>query len=54
MSSKEKNITEFIGLKSKMYSLISADNKEVTKAKGGNKKVSHKEFLDIFCSIKKS
>ena len=26
-------ISEFIGLKSKMYSLISVDNKEVNKAK---------------------
>ena len=30
---KGKNINEFIGLKSKMYSLISVDNKEVTKVK---------------------
>ena len=31
---KGKIISEFVGLKSKMYSLISIDNKEVTKAKG--------------------
>ena len=30
---KGKNINKFIGLKSKMYSLISVDNKEVTKVK---------------------
>ena len=30
---KERIINEFIGLKSKMYSLISADDEEVTKAK---------------------
>ena len=29
---------EFVGLKSKMYSLISVDDEEVTKAKGVNKK----------------
>ena len=29
----ERIITEFVGLKSKMYSLISVDNKEVTKKK---------------------
>ena len=34
----ERIITEFVGLKSKMYSLISVDNKEVTKTKGVNKK----------------
>ena len=32
-------ISEFIGLKSKMYSLISEDDEEVTKAKGVNKKI---------------
>ena len=32
-------ITEFVGLKSQMYSLITLDNKEVTKAKGVNKKI---------------
>ena len=47
MSSKEKNINEFIGLKSKMYSLISVDNKEVTKANGLNEKIRHKRFLDV-------
>ena len=31
-------INEFIGLKSKMYSLISADDKEMNKAKRINKK----------------
>ena len=33
-----KIIREFVGLKSQMYSLISVDDKEVTKAKGVNKK----------------
>ena len=41
-------ISEFVGLKSKMYSLISVDDKEVTKAKGVNKKIKHKEFDVLF------
>ena len=44
---KGRIISEFIGLKSKMYSLISVDNEEVTKAKGVNKKIRHKEFVDV-------
>ena len=36
---KGRVINEFIGLKSKMYSLISVDNEEVTRAKGINKKI---------------
>ena len=35
---KEKIISKFVGLKSEMYSLISADDEEVIKAKGVNKK----------------
>ena len=35
---KGRTVSEFVGLKSNMYSLISADDKEVTKAKGVNKK----------------
>ena len=35
---KGKIISEFAGLKSKMYSLISVDDKEVAKPKGVNKK----------------
>ena len=33
---RRKIISEFVGLRSKMYSLISVDDKEVTKAKGVN------------------
>ena len=40
-------ISEFVGLKSKMYSLISVDDKEVSKAKGINKKLRHKEYLGL-------
>ena len=36
--SKGRMVSEFIGLKSKTYSLISVDDEEVTKAKGVNKK----------------
>ena len=49
---KGKIISEFAGLKSKIYSLISVDNKEVTKAKGVNKKLRHKDLL-VFCLTKK-
>ena len=42
---KGQIISKFIGLKSKMYSLISVDNEEVNKAKGVNKKIKHKEFF---------
>ena len=35
---KRKIITEFVGLKSKMYLLIRVDDEEVTKAKGVNRK----------------
>ena len=44
---KGKIISEFVGLKSKMYSLINVNDEEVTKAKGVNKKIKHKEFVDV-------
>ena len=47
-----KIISEFVGLKSKMYSLISVDYKEVTKTKGVNKKIRHKEFVDVLFNKK--
>ena len=40
-------IDEFFGLKSKMYSLISSDGKEINKAKGVNLKPTHKEYVDV-------
>ena len=49
---KGKIISEFIGLKSKMCSLITAENKEVTKAKGVNKKIRHEEFVDVLFNKK--
>ena len=36
---KELKIVKFVGLKRKMYSLISPNDKEVNKAKGVNKKI---------------
>ena len=51
-----KIISEFIGLKSNMYSLIAVDNEKVKKSKGLNKnvvkKVRHKEFVDVLFNIK--
>ena len=49
---KGKIICEFVGLKSKMYSLISVDDEEVTKVKGVNKKIRHKEFVDVLFNKK--
>ena len=40
-------IVEFVGLKSKMYSLIADNDKKSNKAKGVNKKLRHKEYVDI-------
>ena len=48
----EVKISEFVGLKSKMYSLTSADDKEVNKAKGINKKLRHKGYLDVLFNKK--
>ena len=45
---KGKIINGFVGLKSKMYSLISVDDEEVTK----DKKIKHKEFLDVLFNKK--
>ena len=44
-------ISEFVGLKSKMYSLVSLDGEENRKTKGVNKYVAtdirHKELVDV-------
>ena len=45
-------IVEFIGLNSKRYSLISVDDKEVIKAKDVNKKLKHKEHVDVLFNKK--
>ena len=49
---KGKKINEFVGLKSKMYSLIAVDDEEVTEAKGVSKEIRHKEFVDILFNKK--
>ena len=43
---------EFVALKSKMYSLISSDNKEINQAKGVNKILKNKKYLDILIDRK--
>ena len=45
-------IVEFVGLKSKMYSLIAENDKEVNKAKGVNLKLRHKEYKDVLFNKK--
>ena len=48
---KGKIISDFVGLKSKIYSLIDVDNEENKKAKGVNKNVvkniGHKEYVHV-------
>ena len=50
-------ISEFVGLKSKMYSLTGVDNEESKKAKGINKNVvkniRHEEHIDVLFNKKK-
>ena len=45
-------IIEFVGLKIKMYSLISIDDREVNKEKGINKKLRHEEYVDVLFNKK--
>ena len=47
----ENKINEFVGLKSKMYSLIS-NNMEINKAKGVDLKLKHKEYVNILFNKK--
>ena len=49
---KGRIISEFVGLKSKMHSLIDVDNEEVTKAKLVNRKIKHKEFAYLLFNKK--
>ena len=51
---KRKIITEFIGLKSKMYSLIVMDSEEIKTPKGVNKDIVKKKDIKnilMFCLI---
>ena len=45
-------IDEFVGLKSKMYSWIACNDKEVNKAKGVNLKLRHKAYVDVLFNIR--
>ena len=52
---KGKIISEFVGLNSKMYSLIDVDNEESKKANGVNKMLLKKQDIKnilMFCLIK--
>ena len=49
---KRKIISEFVGLKSKMYSLIGVDDEEVTKAKGVNKEIKYTEIVGALLNKK--
>ena len=53
---KGRIISEFVGLKSKMYSLVSVDDEEIKKAKGVNKNVvksiRRKKFVDALFNQK--
>ena len=42
-----KIVSEFVGLKSKMYPLITIDDVEKIMAKGINTKLKHGEFVDV-------
>ena len=44
-------IDKFVGLKSKIYSLIS-NNFEMNKAKGANLKLKHKEYVSVLFNKK--
>ena len=54
---KGKIISEFVGLKSKLYSLVDGDGKENKKPKGVNKNVvkstRHKVFVDVLFNKKR-
>ena len=45
-------IVEFVGLKSKMYSLVADNYKEVNKAIWVNKKLRHNEYVDVLFNKK--
>ena len=49
---KGRIISVFVGLNSKMYSLIDVDDEEVTKAKRVNKKIRYKELTDVLFNKK--
>ena len=42
-----KIIAEFVGLRSKMYSIVTVDDEELIRAKGVNRELMHSEFKDV-------
>ena len=42
-----KIITELVGLRSKMYSIITVDDEKLVRAKGVNRELMHSEFKDV-------
>ena len=42
-----KIIAELVGLRSKMYSIVTVDDEELVRAKGVNRELMHSEFKDI-------
>ena len=45
-------IDEFVGLKSKMHSLLAKNGMEVNKAQGGNLVLRHNLYFDVLCNKK--
>ena len=42
-----KIIAEFVGLRSKMYSIVIVDDEKLVRAKGVNRELMHSEFKDV-------
>ena len=53
---KEKIIRDFVGLKSKLCSLVTEDNEKIKKAKGVNKSIiknkRHREYINVLFNKK--
>ena len=42
-----KVFAEFVGLRSKMYSIVTVDDEKIVRAKGVNRELMHSEFVDV-------
>ena len=42
-----KIIAEFVGVRSKMYLIVTADDEKLVRAKGVNRELMHGEFVDV-------
>ena len=42
-----KIIAEFVGLRSKMYSIVTVDDEKLVRAKGVNRELMHSEFKSV-------